>query len=53
MLGNQLGNAINGLDTSRPSEMMAPAQHQSDVTTFEMCDNGREIAETHLPKAFE
>ena len=53
MLGNRLGNAINDLDTSRSGEVMVPAQHQSDVTTFQMCDNGQEIAEAHIPKVFE
>ena len=53
ILGNLLSNAVKYLEPDRPGEISVRAKHETHATRFEVCDNGRGIAEDDIPRVFE
>ncbi len=52
IMGNLLTNAVIYLDPDRPGEIEITAESSPDETTFQVCDNGRGIAEEDMDKVF-
>ncbi len=51
--GNLLGNAVKYLDPDRPGDIKIWAARTAHHTIFQVCDNGRGIAENDVPRVFE
>ncbi len=53
ILGNLLSNAVKYLDPTRSGEISVRAERETDVTIFQVHDNGRGIAPDDIPRVFE